>query len=182
MQSPTRFKIRNIQIQDASAIQSIQSACYPIELQETIEVLLAKSRLSPTSCWLAANERGILGYLFTHPWNDELPPELNSPLDTLPDMADTLFLHDLAIHPQARGLGIAQALLNHAHHWASSYRLQRAMLVAVRNSQGFWQRHGFKPVLTQSSHLNAKLRAYGPGSCCLAVNMQDWRASCGASC
>src|SRR5471030_1536902 len=116
---------------DTSSIQFIQSACYPLQLLESSEALLAKQALSPHSCWLAENKHGPLGYLFAHPWHDNTLLILNRPLDNLPDQANTFFLHDLAIHPHARNQGLAQALIQQAMQWAREENFCKAMLVAV---------------------------------------------------
>ncbi len=182
MQSIPRITIKNIQISDAAAIQHIQAACYPRALQESIDNLLAKSRLSPDSCWIALNEQHALGYLFAHPWAGSLPPTLNHPLANLPDNTDTLFLHDLAIHPHARGLGIGRTLIDQARRWASEQQLQRALLVAVCQSHAFWQRWGFIPVAEHGCQLQAKLDAYGADARFMGAEIWRWQACTQASC
>lgn len=176
------FEIRNIQARDAAAIQHIQAACYPAELQESIEALQAKSQLSPASCWIAMQQHSAIGYLFSHPWQGQLPPALDHVLTSLPDRADALFLHDLAILPQARGLGVAQALLEQANRWARSNGLRTASLVAVRNSHAFWKKKGFGPPATSMPQLQAKLQAYGPDAHCLCCDVLHWQATAEANC
>lgn len=176
------FEIRNVVPEDAHDIQSIQMACYRPELQESSTVLLAKSTLSPASCWLVSDKDGAVGYLFSHPWRGILPPALNQPLQVLPEQADTLFLHDLAIHPRVRGIGISGALLDRARNWALSHQLQHALLVAVEQSHAFWQRHGFDQEIAGGNELHAKLAAYGPQACCLRLSLHDWRATSDANC
>lgn len=170
MQIRQPFTLRHLQHHDCQSVLAIQSACYPDHLIESSEALLAKCKLSPESCWLAEHEGAALGYLFSHPWHDKSPPALDSPLTALPAEADTFFLHDLAIHPLARGQGIAQALLQQAMIWAKKQNLHKAMLVAVQNSQAFWQRHGFdqQPV---SPELQVKLAGYGAGATCLHAHL-----------
>ncbi len=173
MPSPHAFRIRLIHAGDAASIQSIQTACYPPELRESSQSLLAKSALSPQSCWLAENDHGAQGYLFTHPWHDDAPPALNHPLDGLPNHANIFFLHDLAIHPASRGQGIAQALIRRALAWAQAENFRQSMLVAVQDSQAFWQRHGFSPRAVASSALQEKLKDYGPDASCLMAKIES---------
>lgn len=163
------YSIRQLQHSDCQSVLAIQSACYPEHLIESPEALLAKCTLSPESCWLAEHDGVAIGYLFSHPWHDKSPPALDHPLTALPANADTFFLHDLAIHPIARGKGIAQDLLQQAMIWAKKQNLHKAMLVAVQGSQSFWQRHGFDQHLA-SPELQIKLADYGAGAACLLAH------------
>lgn len=172
MALPLNYRIRLIQVDDAAAIQFIQSACYPAHLLESTQTLLAKCALSPQSCWLAESRQGPVGYLFTHPWQDSEPPALNQVLEQLPDPADTFFLHDLAIHPSARKQGLAQALIRQAMAWARKQRLCKAMLVAVQGSQAFWQQQGFNRPQLPGHALQEKLGHYGPDATCLIAEIQ----------
>lgn len=171
MSLPLNYRIRLIHADDAASIQFIQSACYPAHLLESTQTLLAKCFLSPQSCWLAESAAGPLGYLFTHPWHDDEPPALNQVLERLPEHADTFFLHDLAIHPDSRKQGVAQALIRQALAWAKMQRLRKAMLVAVQDSQAFWQQQGFCKHRSPSPALQEKLNRYGPDAACLMAKI-----------
>ncbi|MDR3411985.1 MAG: GNAT family N-acetyltransferase [Formivibrio sp.] len=155
------YKIRPIQADDAACIQAIQAVCYPPELLESTQALLAKCALSPHSCWLAENDQGVLAYLLTHPWHEDDLPTLNRPLDILPEHANIFFLHDLAVTPSSRNRGIAQELVLHAMHWAKEKKCRKAMLIAVQGAQKFWQHHGFTRQTSPSLVLQKKLNGYG---------------------
>ncbi len=165
------LQIRQFEAGDIDAILAIQTACYPAHLIESAETLLAKSRLSLSSCWLAHKNDRPLGYLFSHPWQGEIPPALDLPLACLPDQADLLFLHDLAIHPVARGCGVADRLLRNALQWAAAQRFSRTMLVAVQGSQPFWHRYSFSALAAETPALREKLAGYEPGAACLTACM-----------
>lgn len=168
---PKLLQIRQLETGDIDAVLAIQTACYPAHLIESAEALLAKSRLSPSSCWLAYENDRPLGYLFSHPWQGKIPPALDFPLACLPDQADCFFLHDLAIHPVARGCGAADKLLRHAMQWARAQRFSWTMLVAVQGSQSFWQRYGFSALAAAAPALQEKLAGYEPGAACLTACM-----------
>ena len=56
-------------------------------------------------------ENKILGYLLAHPWNSDETPKL---FEKFPNksVGDTLYLHDLAVSSNSRGLGVGRQLLN----------------------------------------------------------------------
>jgi ribosomal protein S18 acetylase RimI-like enzyme len=56
---------------------------------------------------------------------------------------DTLYIHDLAVDKDGRGKGVAQALVRASIDAAKGRGLSRACLVAIQNSQSFWEQFGF---------------------------------------
>lgn len=144
--SAAQLHIRPIRHADLPAIDRIQRACYTPDLHEPVEAFAAKLQLSPDSSWLAEHENEVVGYFFTHPWAGDEPPPLGEPLQQLPEMADTHFLHDLAVHPRARGVGVAPRLIETALNWGRRRGLKRSRLVAISGAAPFWQRWGFHPV------------------------------------
>ncbi|WP_273428817.1 GNAT family N-acetyltransferase [Chitinibacter tainanensis] len=151
--------IRPLTAADLPAVAAIQASCYPPELLEQAECFAAKIAFSPASHWLAERDGEALGYLFCHPWQGWQPPELDSRQLCWPQpqaAADCFYLHDLAVAPSARGLGVAEQLIDTALSWARAQQLPRAMLIAVGRAPAFWQRHGF--VVERNS---ADLHKYG---------------------
>lgn len=119
--------LRPMQVQDFPAVLQVQQHCYPPSLIESRDALASRHRLSPDTCWVAERPGQLLGYVFAHPWTAGRPPSLNRPLERLPDAVDTLFIHDLALHPDARGHG------------------QGPRLVAVQGAARYWKRFGYQP-------------------------------------
>ncbi len=99
-----------------------------------------------------------IGYIISHPWNYAAPPALNSQLGTLPTPPTTYYIHDIALLPEARGTGAANAIIAQLTKQAEKLHLPNLSLVAVNDSVAFWQRHGF--VLTAIPALDAKLKSY----------------------
>ena len=99
-----------------------------------------------------------IGYILSHPWTYAAPPALNSKLGALPNPPTTYYIHDIALLPEARGTGAANAVVAQLIALAETLGLPNLSLVAVNNSVAFWQRHGF--VLTPIPALDAKLRSY----------------------
>ena len=62
----------------------------------------------------------------------------------LPAAADCLYIHDLAVRQAHHGTGIATRLVQALLTLATELRLSRLALVAVQDSEPFWERWGFE--------------------------------------
>ena len=84
----------------------------------------------------------------------------NAFLGALPKRPDCLYLHDLAILPDARGLGAAAAAIDVLTACAVAASLEAMALVSVHGAETFWARIGFCDA--PDPRLAEKLAAYGP--------------------
>ncbi|GGP19086.1 GNAT family N-acetyltransferase [Silvimonas iriomotensis] len=157
--------VRPATLFDLPAIDLIQRLCYQPVFHEPVETFAARLRLSPGSSWVAEAGGQVLGYFFTHPWTGEAPPPLGKTLEHLPQHQDTHFLHDLAVHPHARGRGVAPRLIEAALHWGKQRGLKFTRLVAVAGAAPFWRKWGFKPV--------AAAPAYGDDAALMALSAEN---------
>jgi predicted N-acetyltransferase YhbS len=57
--------------------------------------------------------------------------------------ADTLYVHDLAVHPRAHGQGLGRRLAQTLFDGARRQGLRHGALVAVLDAGTFWERLGF---------------------------------------
>jgi predicted N-acetyltransferase YhbS len=71
---------------------------------------------------------------------------LQSPLDRIPEAADTFYIHDLAVAARCRGRGIGRLLATRLLDVAAARGLARSELVSVQGSAPFWERFGFRRV------------------------------------
>ncbi|UTH75377.1 GNAT family N-acetyltransferase [Chromobacterium sp. IIBBL 290-4] len=156
--------LRRMNAEDLPAVLHVQRRCYPDHLIESLDALASRQRLSPDTCWVAARQNALLGYLFAHPWRGDQPPSLNQPLRALPEAGDTLFIHDLALHPQARGHGLGPKLVGQALRQGRKLGLRHSRLVAVEGAAAWWRKHGYRGYALPHYPLNG----YGDG----AVSMQ----------
>lgn len=142
--------IREIQPGDWSAIDRVQRACFPASAIESLEALRSIAEAAPGLCAVAESGEGVIGYLLSHPWFFEDLPVLNRPLEGCPEDADTLFLHDMAVLPSARGGGLASVMVNRALGAAQERNMAHASLLSVQGTVDFWTRFGFvtRPELT----------------------------------
>lgn len=156
--------IRKMQEDDLDAVIQIQALAYSDDFLESPQVFARKLQLAPDFCWVAQQVDQVLGYLFSHPWINHLPPALHTPLELLPSSADTWFVHDMAILPGARGMGLASRLYQMAQKTAHDYQLQDSLLVAMPGVDAFWSNHGYQKITELSHQQQLKLAQYGPGS------------------
>jgi len=112
-------------------------------------------------CFVLGCEKDrIHGYLVAYPWKGESAPSLNSRIERLPDEADRLYLHDLALHPQARGAGWTRPMVEQLVRQARTGGWPILALVAVNQATAFWEGLGFSVVDDQQ--VQARLASYGP--------------------
>ena len=143
--TPPEFILRSIEPNDWPEVDRIQRAAFSAEAVEDIDTIQRLAELAPTTCLIAVSGSEFLGYLIAHPWIAEDLPPLNVMLPGLPESARTLFIHDLALAPEARGRGIAPALVRAGLARGRELGLTDASLLAIQNSSGFWQKQGFMP-------------------------------------
>lgn len=151
--------LRPLHADDLPVVLSIQRAAYGDGYQESAAVLGRKLELAPQACFVAHFDDLAVGYVFAHPWGCAGVPALHVPLPELPAMASRGFVHDLAVVPAARGLGVAAALFARVRGWSRAAGHGGLSLVALAEAVPFWARQGF-------SALPAVLPAeYGEGAC-----------------
>lgn len=143
---------------DLSAIDAIAARIHP-DLPERPEVLSEKMRLYPDGCRVLAAGDDIAGYGLAHPWMCHHIPPLDDFLDRLPDAADCLYVHDVAVLPDFRG-GVARAYVAEIEELARVSGIATLALVSVYDTRALWERLGFRPV-TPETALHAKLASYG---------------------
>lgn len=140
--------IKTIPQSDLPRVVAVQKNSYPQELWEDEGIFREKRRVFPDGA-LGWYRDGVLqAYVFVHPWHKNETAPLFTENMTLPDKPDCLYIHDLAITPAARGKGAARALVEAAFALAAKHGLQHFSLVAVQNSESFWQKFGFTPYKT----------------------------------
>ena len=154
--------ISPIQTQHLAAIQIIQQAAYPRHFWESDAVFIAKQQYSPDSCVLVqTTDQQTVAYVFAHPWPAAQIPTLHQTLDLMSGTERVLYIHDLAVHPQWHGQGVASVLMQYLENYAQQHSFKKIALVAVQGAQAFWQRLGFVTQSNISPQLAIKLAAYG---------------------
>lgn len=145
---------------DISTVSAIAAQAHP-DFPEDDAVFADRIALAPDTCLLLEKEGTALGYVLAHPFTTGSLPALNSTLGSVPARADTLYIHDLALLPAARGTGAARAALSRLADLARPYGTMS--LVAVNGSVPFWTAMGF--VAQTLPHLAQKLATYSADAC-----------------
>lgn len=160
---------RAITTADWPAIMQIQQQSYPAMLHESLAVLQSKQQLAPSSCRVFANNNGVHAYCFAHPGCAGEPAPLNeTTATTLLANANTLYIHDIAVAPAARGQQLAQLALRQLVSIAEQQQLASLSLVAVNGAANYWQRLGFVPYPIAKS-----LRAYGESATYMVRSLSE---------
>ncbi len=141
---------------DMPAVLAIAGRLHP-ELPERLEVLAEKRRLFPAGCRKLVLDGAMAGYGLAHPWRLNAAPKLNSFLERLPANPECLYLHDVAVLPDARG-GAAGVYLACLEGLARELGLGRLALVSVYGTVPLWEKLGFKTATAGAP----PLPSYGP--------------------
>ncbi|WP_066717327.1 GNAT family N-acetyltransferase [Sphingomonas pituitosa] len=155
--APAPFQSRHL----AQAL-ALQSRAYPAFLVEPEPAFASRLHVAAPFNLVVERDGHLLAYLLAHGWPRESPPPVGAVLDPM-RTGDTLYLHDLAVSPNARGMGIGQALVAHCFALAAAGELERAELIAVEGAADFWRRLGFRAE-TPSPALATKVARYGPAA------------------
>ncbi len=148
---------------DLETVATIAARLHPSLPERTI-VFAEKRRLFPDGCRRLICGGEMRGYAFSHPWTLARPPKLDRLLGVLPEPANCLFLHDIAVLPEARGRGAADALLEDITAVAVARRLPVLALIAAYGTDRLWRRFGYAdvPADALAEEGRASLAGYGP--------------------
>ncbi len=127
---------------DMSEVIAIAEIVHP-DYPEDDAVLAERLMLYAPGCFVLSQGGQIAGYLLSHPWIYGNLPKLNTLLQALPQDADTYYLHDIALLPDAQGQGAASAITTRLAIHAGAAGFAHISLCAVNGSARFWQAQGF---------------------------------------
>ena len=150
---------------DLDAVAAIARIGFPDHF-EGRPMFANRLALAPEGCFVlnagdganAAAGRPI-GYLIAYPWLADTAPPLNTLIEAIPAEASVMYLHDLCLHPEARGLGATAEIVERLADQARAQGWPAIGLVAVNDATGFWARHGFG--VRESEAISKKLAGYG---------------------
>ncbi|WP_165323382.1 GNAT family N-acetyltransferase [Rhizorhabdus phycosphaerae] len=148
---------RAMERQDIDAVVHIADHVH-MAFPERPEVIAEKFALYPEGCLILDGSQHAIGYVLAHPWHRATPPKLDHLLGAIPEGADTYYLHDLALLPEARGSGAGAAAVDRVVAQARRGGFRDISLIAVGDSVPFWTSRGFAPATDGPD------RPYGPAS------------------
>ncbi|PZP36679.1 MAG: GNAT family N-acetyltransferase [Roseateles depolymerans] len=162
MQQGAELSLRPLTAADLGELLALQSRCYGadyLESRASFEAKLAATE-GRSTCWMAWRDREALAYAVALPVTEQTLPALNAPLCERVPKPELLYLHDIAVSPEARSLGLAGRLLACLAERAQDLGLSRLALIAVQGSVPYWTRQGFEPWPAQGA-LALKLASFG---------------------
>ena len=121
---------------------SAMAAAIHTDFFEDDAIYVERLNLYPAGCFVLEAGESLIGYGISHPWRMFQIPALNTLLGSLPDGADTYYLHDIALLPEARSGGFAGRIVALMASQAMRDGFASMSLVAVNGSAGFWEKQG----------------------------------------
>ena len=138
------MEIRQLIKEDLPHVLVVQEDCYSRNLLENEGTFACKLLLFPEGC-LGAFENGkLIAYVFSHPWSSGEIVPLHESLHSLPETADCVYIHDIAVMRPWRNRGIADMLLTTLFDLAHSHRIGKVALVAVNKSERYWEKYNLR--------------------------------------
>lgn len=151
-------RIRNMNASDLENVLDIQRACYAPAMNESGDIFLNRLECAPKHAWLALLDGEPAAYLMTYPSRVGKITPLGGEFEP-PAQPDCLYIHDLAVRPEASGQGLGRAMLRHV---LTASRFRMAALVCVQDAHRFWEQNGFSEGSPLSAVEAAHLATY-PG-------------------
>ncbi len=153
-------RIRPLLTADVPALLEIQLACYGEHFIEEARVF-ERRLASPANCSLALELDGRVGaYLAAYQSRLGRITPLHGDFEA-GDAPDTLYVHDLAVHPRLAGHGAARTLLRFAWDQGRRRGLAHSSLVSVQGSAAFWQGQGYRAATPDAPLQRSRLADYG---------------------
>ncbi len=155
--------------QDLESVNKIAQQIHP-GLPERPEVFEEKICIFPEGCRKLISKDKIVGYGISHPWILNSIPPLDEFLKKIPPKPECIYVHDIAILPEARGKGASAQFIDYAKKLAAQIGLSHLAGVSVYGTMVLWSRFGFK--IVESADLNKKLASYGPSAKYMVCNLR----------
>ncbi len=143
---------------DIEQVQEIADQIHPT-LPERSEVFAEKFRLFPQGCYKLMFGGRVAGYAVSHPWKLFSIPPLDEFLHALPEKPDCIYMHDVAVLPEARGHNAAGQFIDQISSLARQMEVGHLACVSVYGTDVLWARFGFQVIA--SDEVAPKLATYG---------------------
>ena len=152
LEGPRWRPMKHDDLPAVSALAHEIHASYP----EDEAVFQDKLQLFPYGCFALTGGDSIVGYCFSHPWEREVLPPLNTMIGKLPLQPSAYLVHDIAISEDYRRHGAARRLMTLLQVAAKLFRVEHITLISVNGTVEFWNRNGF--VRTDNHYLQQVVR------------------------
>lgn len=153
--------MRRLGGEDLPGLLAVQRACYGEGFLESADVF-ARRLASPVNCSLVVGAPGaVRAYLAAYRSVRGKVTPLHGDFEVPAVAPDTLYLHDMAVHPACAGQGLAGALLQASWREARGAGLRYTALVSVQGSRAYWERQGYAVRKPASAEARERLAGYG---------------------
>ena len=150
---------------DIASVLRVQAHCYLPDNIESEAVIRARLAIAPDTAWVVELEGAVCAYLVGYRSRLGQVGALGDGFEPA-EVPDCLYLHDLAVGQQARGLGLGPLLVAHALSQARREGLAWAALVSVQGSRDFWRQRGFAVSQLNDPGQALALSTYAGGPAC----------------
>ena len=164
--------VRGMRAADLDAVLAIQLACYGAGFVEDGALIARRLAAAPHTGWVVEHEGGVRAYLAGYPSVVGKLTPLHGEFEVA-QQPDSLYLHDLAVHPGASGLRLGPLLVRHAWARAIQAGWRQSTLVSVQSSVGFWERQGYAATLPHGPQQQARLATYPGESVYMIRRLRD---------
>jgi GNAT superfamily N-acetyltransferase len=153
------YRWRLLKPRDLDGVMAVAEIVHP-GYPERRETFADKLALAP-DCHFAtdAPDGTLAGYAVALPWRRGEAVALDTVYGALPEPCDALYIHDIALRPDARGRSLAGEAVARLAEVARRRGLAAMTLTAVYGAEAVWSRHGFQVV--EDPALRTKLASYG---------------------
>lgn len=163
--------LREMRQEDIDEILNLQEIVYEAMYIEPIDTFTSHLASSLSCCIvLETADMQVVGYGIAHPSGLGLIDPLSSVVVLPSENSSVLYIHDICLHPDFRGLGLALSMLRFIANRKQYVDFEYLTLVSIESALSFWFSIGFRPAST--SYLEA-LNSYGAGSMYLVCSRLD---------
>lgn len=164
------FQILPMTAAHLGAVAEVQARAFTEDLRETPEVFADRFARFGEHFRIALREGQMVGYMICFPWKLGDTPVNNEPFPAALPEPDCFYIHDIALLPEARGIGISRAMLDDAYQTALRLGYDAVSLVAVGQSGSYWDKVGFVPYTRVGPRKLERIQdIYGPGARLMAL-------------
>lgn len=153
------FIIRFMAQDDIPAVMRVQEEAYGTHFLEPEEVIAARYHSGLQTAWVAEIEGMVKAYLVGYDSKIGKIGPLSAEFCAV-EGADCFYLHDLALAPAARGLGVGKAMVEAAGIYAQERKYNALALLSVQHSQNYWAKYGFAVYSTLDTENQRNLETY----------------------
>ncbi len=140
------FEVRPLKDVDLDDLLVVQRAAYGDIYIESKEIFRTKLIVSNETCLGGFNDGRLAGYCIGFNWQSGLAVPLHSDIREIPHVENAYYLHDIAIHPDFEGQGLARIFMETSIEIARDRGFKSVELTAVQSAATYWEKFGYKPM------------------------------------